>query len=201
MGGTGRSSDTAPQLPRSSAARTRVLEAADRLFYGEGIRAVAVDRVIAEARVTRVTFYRHFRSKDELIAAYLRGRLHRDQDVLAQLRRDHVGDPGAILDGVASQLAADLTASGFRGCPYANLAAEYCDVDHPARQIAGEHRDWLRREVEDLLEALALPRPALTAEQLVMLRAGAMAVASVGSPDHVASAFADAWQALISRDS
>ena len=92
-------------------------------------------------------------------------------------------------------MAADTTAPGFHGCAYANLAAEYCDQDHPARGIAAEHRAWLLREVADLLDDLGAARPAVVAEQLVMLRAGAMAVASVGSSQHVADAFIDAWQA------
>jgi len=85
---------------RPSAARASILAAADRLFYAEGIRAVGVDRVVSEAQVTRVTFYRHFPSKDDLIAAYLQQRLHRDQGQLAQLRREHPDDPLAVLSGI-----------------------------------------------------------------------------------------------------
>jgi hypothetical protein len=62
-----------------------------------------------------------------------------------------------------------------------------------------EHRVWLLREVEALLDDLGVSRPSVVAEQLVMLRAGAMAVASVGSSQHVADAFVDAWQGLIDR--
>ena len=96
-------------------------------------------------------------------------------------------------------MAADTRTPGFRGCPYANLAAEYCDQGYPARGIAAEHRAWLLREVEALLDDLGVSRPSVVAEQLVMLRAGAMAVASVGSSQHVADALIDAWQALIDR--
>jgi AcrR family transcriptional regulator len=185
--------------PRPSAARARILAAADRLFYAQGIRAIGVDRVVAEAQVTRVTFYRHFPSKDHLIAAYLQRRLEHDQEQVAQLRRDHADDPRAVLTGLVVALAADTTAPGFRGCAYANLAAEYCDHDHPARSIAAEHRAWLLREVEDLLDELGVARARIVAEQLVMLRAGAMAVASVGSTDQIATAFTEAWTALINR--
>ncbi|MGH3366594.1 MAG: TetR/AcrR family transcriptional regulator [Nocardioidaceae bacterium] len=180
-----------------SAARSRILAAADRLFYGKGIRAVGVDRVVAEAQVTRVTFYRHFPTKDHLISAYLDGRLHRDKDQLADLRRRHPGDPRAVLTGLAQALAQETTASGFRGCAYANLTAEYCDAGHPARSIAGQHRSWLLGQVQQLLTDLGSPKPDLVAEQLVMLRAGAMAVSSVGRSDNVAMAFTDAWTALI----
>ena len=82
--------DPVRSLQRPSAARSRILATADRLFYAEGIRAVGVDRVVSEAKVTRATFYRHFPSKDHLITAYLAGRLERDQD---QLNRAAPGPP------------------------------------------------------------------------------------------------------------
>jgi AcrR family transcriptional regulator len=183
--------------PRSGA-RSRILATADRLFYGDGIRAVGVDRVVTEARVTRVTFYRHFPSKDHLIAAYLEGRLQRDREQLAALRRTHPGDPRAVLTGLAQDLAEDIAAPGFRGCPYVNVTAEYSDADHPARGIAGQHRTWLLAEVQELLSDLSVARPDIVAEQLVMLRAGAMAVSSVGNTQNV-YAFIDAWSTLIER--
>ena len=184
---------------RPSAARARILEVADRLFYAQGIRAVGVDRVVSEAEVTRVTFYRHFPSKDHLITAYLARRLERDQEQLAQLRSDHPGDPRAVLSGLLESLAAETATPGFRGCPYANLTAEYCDQEHPARSVAAEHRTWFLREVTELLTELGVARAAIVAEQTVMLRAGAMAVASVGSSEHLTAALTDAWTALINR--
>lgn len=185
-------------LVKASPARARILATADRLFYAEGIRAVGVDRVVAEAQVTRVTFYRHFPSKDELIAAYLAGRLQRDQAQFAELRRAHSSDPAAVLQGVADLVVTDFGAPGFRGCPYLNLAAEYCDADHPARRIGAEHRLWLRGVVQGLLTELGHPRAAIVAEQLVMLRAGVMALTSTGGDaGGVEDAFTEAWNALL----
>lgn len=184
---------------KPSAARSRILAAAGRLFYGEGIRAVGVDRVVAEAQVTRVTFYRHFPSKDAVISAYLKEQLRQDQAQLARLRRNHPDDPRAVLTGLVEELAGTIGRPGFRGCPYANLTAEYCDGDHPARGIAGQHRAWLLSEVNTLLTELGVARPHMVAEQLVMLRAGAMAVSSVGGSENVLAAFIEAWTALIDR--
>jgi AcrR family transcriptional regulator len=180
-----------------SAARARLLATADRLFYAEGIRAVGVDRVLAEAQVTRVTFYRHFPSKDDLIVAYLAGRLQRDREEVADLRAATPGDPRAILRGIGDLVTAASRSAGFRGCAYLNLTAEYCDVDHPARGVAAEHRSWLRGVVHELLVELGHPRAGVVAEQLVMLRAGALAVGSVGDPDAVGVAFGDAWNTLL----
>ncbi len=191
--------DTPFERSGRSAARDRILETADRLFYGEGIRSVGVDRIVVDARVTRVTFYRHFPSKDHLIAAYLHGRLHSDQEELAGLRTAHPDDPRAVLSGLVQLLGAEISRSDFRGCPYANLASEYSEPEHPARDIAAEHRRWLLHEVQDLLTDMGAARPDIVAEQLVMLRAGAMAVCSVGSPDNVQSALVEAWTTLIGQ--
>jgi AcrR family transcriptional regulator len=178
-------------------ARARILATADRLFYGEGIRSVGVDRVVAEAKVTRVTFYRHFPSKDHLIAAYLQGRLERDRSDFEQLRASHSGDPRGALMEVATRLADESGQSGFRGCAYLNVTTEFCDSQHPSRDIAIQHRQWLLGALTTLLEQAGHARPAIVAEQLVMLRAGAMAVSSVHRADGVARAFRQAWSALI----
>lgn len=184
---------------RDPNARDRILQAAAELFYRDGTGASGVDALVERANVAKATFYRHFPSKDHLITAYLAGRLERDQDQLNRLRRDHHDDSRAVLAGLADVLAQQISSPGFRGCPYANLTAEYCDVDHPARDIAGRHRSWLLREVEQLLEDVGVGRAHIVAEQLVMLRAGAMAVASVGSTQNVDAAFAQAWAALIDQ--
>src|SRR4051794_41069474 len=92
---------------KPSAARARLLATADRLFYGQGIRAVSVDQLVAEAEVTRVTFYKHFASKDDLIVAYLAGRLQADREQLAAFRETHPADPRAVLGALASALAFD----------------------------------------------------------------------------------------------
>jgi AcrR family transcriptional regulator len=182
---------------RKSAARDRILQAADSLFYREGIRAVGVERVISQACVTRVTFYRHFPSKDELIAAYLRGRLRDDQERMVQLRRRHPGDPRSVLTGILGGVIEDFEAPGFCGCAYSNLTAEYRDEAHPARAVAREHRSWLLAEVQELLNDLGVASPIVTAEQLVMLRAGAMAVASVARTETIAEGLSQTWSGVL----
>ena len=93
--------------------------------------------------------YRHFPSKDHLIAAYLAGRLERDQEQLARLRRDHPAIAPPWSASVTSRRGR-RTRQGFRGCPYANLTAEYCDVDHPRRTSPASTGSWLLHEVEQL---------------------------------------------------
>src|SRR3954469_21253133 len=82
---------------RSSAARERILATADRLFYNEGIHAVGIQRVIAESSVTRVTLYRHFPSKDDLISAYLELRAEYDRAQVGGIIQAHPDDPRQAL--------------------------------------------------------------------------------------------------------
>lgn len=182
---------------RPSAARARIVDVASRLFYAEGIRAVGVDRVVTEAGVTRVTCYRHFPSKDHLVTAYLAARLDRDRERFADLRGAAHDDPMATLMAVGDAALAEVTAPGFRGCPYVNAAAEHADPAHPARAVGADHRGWLLGEIESLLAAAGHARPAAVAEQLVMLRAGLMAVSAVADLATTGRSFLDAWRALV----
>src|SRR6476620_9201387 len=89
---------------RPSAARERILATADRLFYNDGIHAVGIQRVVAEAAVTRVTLYRHFPSKDDLISAYLERRAAYDHDQIDGIIAAHPDDPRRALDELATAL-------------------------------------------------------------------------------------------------
>jgi len=177
-------------------ARERILAAADRLFYGRGVRAVGVDRLVDEAGVTRVTFYRHFPSKNHLVNAYLAGRLQGDRNRVEQLRAAHPDDPGAVLAALADILVLEMAAPGFRGCPFANVTAEYGDDVHPALPVAEQHQAWLLETVSGLLRELGHARPDIVAEQLVMIRAGAMALSAVGHRAEIDEAFSRGWTAL-----
>jgi AcrR family transcriptional regulator len=177
-------------------AKERILRAADRLFYAEGVRAVGVDRIVTEAGVTRVTFYRHFPSKDHLITAYLNRRLRRDQDQMAELRTVHRNEPQAVLAALAETLADELASPGFRGCAFAKVTAEYGNSAHPARPVTQEHQAWLVHDVATLLREAGHARPERVAEQLVMLRAGAMALSAVGHRAEVDRAFRHGWARL-----
>ncbi|WNI16496.1 TetR/AcrR family transcriptional regulator [Actinacidiphila sp. ITFR-21] len=154
--------------------RERLLEAASALFYAEGIRSIGVDRLIAEAQVTKATFYRHFPTKDDLVVAYLRGR---DEGIRAQLAGaaravgdDPRGTLGLLLDG----LAAEVCGPGFRGCPFINAAAEYPDAAHPVRLLIEEHRAWFRAALLTLATGCGHSDPEAAAAALFLLRDGAM---------------------------
>lgn len=160
--------------PRTSAVRQRILEAADRLFYVEGIRAVSADRIIAAAEVSKVTFYRHFPTKDDLVLAYLAGRSELERTTVESLREQHPEDACGALEAIARAVADISCATGFRGCPFINAAAEYADSDHPVRQAVASHRQWFADLLTELLSRSGVRDCATAVPQLVMLRDGAM---------------------------
>ena len=182
----------------SSAVRDRILDVATQRFYAEGIRAVSADRLIADAAVSKVTFYRHFRSKDDLVEAYLARAAAQERTRVEQQRARHPDDPAAVLRAYATGVGIASCSPGFRGCPFINAAAEYADPAHPARQVIDTHRAWLRGQAVDLLQQLGIADPERTAEILLMLRDGAMISGYLGgSPEDVAARLMDAGRAVI----
>jgi AcrR family transcriptional regulator len=166
----------------TSEARDRLLATASRIFYAEGIHAIGVDRIMAEAPVTRATFYRHFPGKQDLVLAYLQeaDRGIRDQ-VDAAIATG--GPAGEVLRAVAASIADGIRSPGFRGCAFLNAAAEYSDPDHPVHQAVLAHRQWFL----DTITALTGSAPA--ARHFVMLRDGAMAAGCLFDPALISQTF------------
>lgn len=189
--------DSAPHR-RPSEARERILAAAGRLFYDEGIHAVGVERVITAADVTRVTFYRHFPSKDALIEAYLRVRGDRMRERIGAVHGAVGADPHATLDAIAETLVDDRSGAGFRGCEFVNAAAEYADTAHPARTVTVLQRGWLMDVTAEALEQLGHPRPRRLARQLLMLRTGASVASDLDDGEDIGEVFLEAWRAMLS---
>ena len=106
--------------------RERILDAATELFYAQGLRAVSAEKIIAQVGITKVTFYRHFPTKADLIVAYLERRARWERDAIAQARQA-AGDEPAVFRIIAQAIGAESCSPGFRGCPFINAAAEYAD--------------------------------------------------------------------------
>ncbi|MEU1196080.1 TetR/AcrR family transcriptional regulator [Streptomyces sp. NPDC005813] len=153
--------------------RERLVRAASRLFYYEGVRAIGVERLIAEAGVTKATFYRHFASKDDLVVAYLLTKDAYYKEVAEPLAAGH--PPAEAIDLIFEAIAEHARERGFRGSPFMNAAAEYPDADHPVRGLVTSHRDWIRSLFRDLLTRLGHADPESAAGALLMLYDGAMA--------------------------
>jgi AcrR family transcriptional regulator len=183
---------------RASGVRERILDAATARFYASGIRAVSADRVIADAGVSKVTFYRHFGTKDELVQAYLSALAAQERDRVRRQRDRHPGNPAAVLRWYAAGVGLLSCAPGFRGCPFINAAAEYAEPGHPARVVVESHRAWLRGQAVDLLRDLGIEAPEPVAAILMMLRDGAMIDGYLsGSPEDVAARLLDAGTAVL----
>jgi AcrR family transcriptional regulator len=178
-------------------ARERLLEAAENLFYRQGIRSVGVDEIVACADVAKMSLYRSFPSKDELVAAYLEGRDARYwgwwDDVAARYPDDAREQLRALFRGLA-RLA---TRADWRGCPFTNAATEFPEPAHPARKVAERNKHELRRRLLELARALKAKRPAQLADQLVLLFEGAYSSAQTFGPTGPAGAVAEAADALV----
>ena len=115
--------------------RARILKTARELFYRDGIHAVSVDAIAEAAGTNKTTLYRHFESKDELVAECLR-ELTRDFDLAwADIQRKHAGEPKQQLLALL-RLSAEFKVGPYqRGCAFANAAIELPDPNHPARRV------------------------------------------------------------------
>ncbi len=181
---------------RPSAARTRLIDSATRLFYEEGIHAVGVDRIIEEAEVTRATLYKQFGGKENLVLAYLGN----EDEMLRTLFADAgaaVTEPADLVDAVIAGIAADIRQRHTRGCPFINAAAEYPDADGAVRQLIDEHREWFRATLRAVAEAAGLEAPAEVAASLVLLRDAALVGGYLDGEGRVGPAFERTARAVI----
>ncbi|MGK5683665.1 TetR/AcrR family transcriptional regulator [Actinoplanes sp. URMC 104] len=181
---------------RPSEARLRLLTTATRIFYAEGIHSVGVDRIIAEAQVTRATFYRHFPGKEDLVLAYLREVHAMDRDALEAAVAAYPSPAEALL-AIAHAIAGNIQSPGFRGCAFLNAAAEYPGADHPVHQQIIAHRQWFLDSLQSLLTQVARDLSDAAARHYVMLRDGAMAAGCLFDPALVADTFLRGVEGLV----
>jgi AcrR family transcriptional regulator len=172
----------------TSEARARLLDTATRIFYSEGIHSVGVDRIIAEAQVTRATMYRHFKGKEELILAYLQRADHGIRGQVAAIQAKEL-PPSETVRAVSRSIAEGIRSSGFRGCAFLNAAAEYPDVAHPVHQAVLAHRQWFLETATQLLAQAGCTPADAAGRHFVMLRDGAMASGCLFDPALVTETF------------
>lgn len=165
-------------MPRSAdATRDRILSAAAKLFYTDGIRGVSVDAVAAKAGITKRTLYYHFRSKDDLVGAYLAAR---DQPNLALFRRwfsQAKGGTASKVRGVFQNLAASARHPKWRGCGFLRTTAELANMPgHPALRIGAAHKKNIEEWLRTTFEAAGARNPLALARQVMLLLDGSFAV-------------------------
>ncbi|HZR43420.1 MAG TPA: TetR/AcrR family transcriptional regulator [Ktedonobacteraceae bacterium] len=170
----------------SSSARQRLLETARELFYHEGIRAIGVDTIVAQSGVGKATLYRHFPTKDELIAAYIEEESHAHLQWFDEVTgSEH--SPKERLLAWFQECEQRLQEPGFRGCPFLNAMAEIADPEHPAYQYAVRHELAIRDHLAQLSRQAGARDPGQLADQLLLVVNGALTSASLfgeASPAH-----------------
>jgi AcrR family transcriptional regulator len=171
--------DVAPVPPRE-----RILKAADDLFYRHGIRAVGVEAIAEAAGTNKMTLYRHFPSKDALVAEYLRQKGKRVEALWQSLETAHPGDSRAQLRAWLRHMAEDVVRRGNRGCAHANAAIELAEKDHPARPVIEAFKRRQRERLTELCRGAGLADPELLSDELHLVLEGArVSLQSVGPED------------------
>jgi len=173
---------------KPSEARERLLETASGIFYRDGIHSVGVDRVIAEAGVTRATFYRHFPGKEDLVLAYLQSEDEALRSKFAEASELGL-DGEQWLEVIIESIADDVSRNHTRGCPFINASAEYPDAQSPVRLTVTSHRSWFREQVRSALEVAHRADAEEAAGALVLLRDAALVGGYLDGPDTMRDTF------------
>src|SRR5258706_6510464 len=163
--------------------RERILAAAADLFYHHGIRAVGVEAIAEAAGTNKMTLYRHFQSKDELVAEYLRQSAKAADACWDQLEQLHPGDGLAQLGTWFREVAEHVADSDQRGCALANAAIELPEKAHPARRVIQEYKSAVRSRLVRLAQSAGLREPDMLADELFLLLEGARVSAQSGDTD------------------
>lgn len=154
-------------------ARDRIFEAAKELFYENGIRAVGVEGIAAHAGTTKMSLYRNFQSKDELVAECLRDHKKEFWDWWESITAPHAGDPRAQLSALMEAFVREGCATTSHGCPLANAIVEINEDTHPGRKVVMEHKNQMRRCLREIARDMGARDPDELGDALMMLVEGA----------------------------
>jgi AcrR family transcriptional regulator len=176
--------DASAPVRRSRAERQAiVLDTAERLFASRSSRSVGMDELVRETGLGKMTVYRLFKSKDELVGAYL---ARKAATVLAFIDAELArcdGDPRAALLAVVDHVEREVTRPGFRGCPFTNVSSEYDDPQHPARSAAADYKFELHARLERLADELLPGRGDDLAAQIHLIIDGMYLSGGLLGPD------------------
>lgn len=182
---------------RRSDACQRLIEAAEQLFYAEGINAVGIDRIIAEAGVAKMTLYNHFPSKDDLVLAVLE---YREEKFDAMFEKWMVRHRKAGMDGLQAFFAALkdwFKSRGFRGCMFINSNVELADAEHPASKFSAQHKERFYEMLKRMIaESAGATRAETVAPAIALLVEGAIVTAVMQQSTETADIARDAAMTL-----
>jgi AcrR family transcriptional regulator len=186
------------ELPETaSRPRSRILKAARELFYRFGVHAIGVDAIAEAAGTNKTTLYRHFDSKDELIAECLREHGREFEAAWAEIERAHAGKAKDQLLALLRYTAEFKLDTSRRGCALANAAVELPDPNHPARRVVEEFKSRYRELIIGLCRGAGLRDPELLADELFLLVEGArVSLQSIG-PRGPAGRLAEMFEMLV----
>ena len=179
--------DAEDKRSRSRPAAERILRTASELFYEEGIRAVGVDTLVERAGVAKMSLYKNFGSKDELVASYLRARDERWREWLEDEVERRADSPKGKLLAVFDASGEWMGRESPRGCAFINAFAEIADPAHPARKVVEEQKGWMRGYLAKLTAEAGAEDPEELAERLFVLTEGAIVAGAMRT-------VGDAWR-------
>jgi AcrR family transcriptional regulator len=178
-------------------ARERILETADDLFYREGIHAVGIDTIIEKSGVAKMSLYRSFASKDDLVAAYLEARSQRYWKWWEGVMALNPSQPRRQLRDLFEAIAVRTRQPQFRGCAFLKAVIEFPEEGSRARVVALAHKKEQRKRLLKLCRTIGAHRPDVLSNQLLMLIEGAYSTAGILGKRDAVKATAKAADALI----
>lgn len=155
--------------------RERILQAADDLFVRYGIRGVGVEAIAEAADTNKMTLYRHFPSKDDLVAAWLQRLFDEWNEVWVEVEEMPDGDRAAQIEAFLRAIGNALELCAVRGCPFMNSLAEIPEKDHPARRVLDDYKSMNRARMMRFFRRIGLSKPSQAADELYILFDGAKA--------------------------
>ena len=163
--------DRLPVISISS--RETILQAASALFYREGVRAVGMDLIVERSGIAKTTIYRHFPTKDALVAAFLEREDCEFWQQWDDVVSSHAEAPREALFALCDWIGARVSRDNYRGCPQINVAAEFADLEHPARRVAHRHKTEMVERLTALCRRHDASTAGLRAQQIGLLFDGA----------------------------
>ncbi|THC55119.1 TetR/AcrR family transcriptional regulator [Streptomyces sp. A1499] len=179
--------------------RERILDAAEELFQSQGIARVGVQAIAERAETTKMAIYRHFDTKDALVAEWLRILAADYQAAFDRVETEHPGRPREQILGLARFIAEGLPTLSHHGCPFINSLAELPDRSHPARQVIEEHKARQTRRLVGMCADAGLPDPEQAAAEITFALEGAQVSTQNGSIDRVGQRLLRIVEGIVDR--
>ncbi len=163
----------------ASSKREHLIDIARRLFYRDGFHNTGIDAILAEAGVAKMTLYKHFKSKEELILACLHRQDEEFRNGLMQRVEKQTGEPRERLLALYTIIASEISSKDFSGCLFINAAAEFGNLDNPIHQAAIAHKRLMHQYIVKLATDAGVGEPQELACQLNILIEGSVVSAQI----------------------